>query len=135
MLRSIVLVVSAVIVFETKAQEPKLMRSIYFGGGSYYIDPQQRADLIHFLDSIPDINQYNITIHSHTDNIGGAAFNKRLSQMRSWSAIKIMVPDYVRKEAVEIQDFGQFNPLYDNSTHIGRLKNRRVDIIFWPQSI
>ena len=116
-------------------QDGKLIRSIYFGGGSFYVDEVQRSDLIYFLDSIPNIEEYNITIHSHTDNIGGAAFNEWLSQMRSSSAMEILIPTYVEKDAVEIQDFGQFNPLYDNSTALGRMKNRRVDIIFWPLSI
>ena len=116
-------------------QGEKLIRSIFFGGGSYYIDPKQEENLIQFLDSIPNIDQYNITIHSHTDNIGGAAFNKRLSELRSWSAKQIITPHYVKEQAVEIQDFGQFNPVYDNSTLLGRMKNRRVDIIFWPINI
>ena len=116
-------------------QDGKLIRSIYFGGGSFYVDETQQSELINFLDSIPNIDEYNITIHSHTDNIGGAAFNTWLSQMRSSSAMDILIPKYVKKEAVEIQDFGQFNPLYDNSTALGRMKNRRVDIIFWPLSI
>ena len=108
------------------SQDPKFKRSIFFGGGSYYIDEDQRADLIHFLDSIPNLQEYTITIHSHTDNRGGVAFNEWLSEMRSFSAIELL------ENAVEIRDFGQHNPLYDNSTLEGRLKNRRVDIIFWP---
>lgn len=116
-------------------QDSKLIRSIYFGGGSYYIDDVQKQEFINFLDSIPNVQEYTITIHSHTDNIGGAAFNKRLSELRSWSAEQILVPNYANAEAVEIQDFGQFNPLYDNSTTFGRYKNRRVDIIFWPISL
>lgn len=116
-------------------QDSKLMRSIYFGGGSYYIDNVQKQEFINFLDSIPNIQEYTITIHSHTDNIGGAAFNKRLSELRSWSAEQILVPKYAKDEDVEIQDFGQFNPLFDNKTQLGRYKNRRVDIIFWPISL
>ena len=123
------------LVFSIQAQDKKMIRSIYFGGGSYYIDNRQEEELINFLDSIPNMNEYHITIHSHTDNIGGAAFNKRLSEMRSWSAKQILIPNYAEEAAVEIQDFGQFNPLYDNSTSLGRMKNRRVDIIFWPVSI
>ena len=121
--------------YPSTGQDSKLIRSIYFGGGSYYIDDVQKNDFINFLDSIPNIQEYTITIHSHTDNIGGAAFNKRLSELRSWSAEQIIVPNYAKDEAVEIQDFGQFNPLYDNSTTLGRYKNRRVDIIFWPISL
>jgi outer membrane protein OmpA-like peptidoglycan-associated protein len=116
-------------------QDGKLIRSIYFGGGSYLIDDIQKQELVKFLDSIPNIQEYTITIHSHTDNIGGAAFNKRLSELRSWSAEQILVPNYAKEEVVEIQDFGQFNPLFDNKTQLGRYKNRRVDIIFWPISL
>ncbi|MEQ6121023.1 OmpA family protein [Reichenbachiella sp. MALMAid0571] len=123
------------LIYAGQSQSKKLIRSIYFGGGSYYIDGQQEQDLILFLDSIPNIEAYNITIHSHTDNIGGAAFNKRLSELRSWSAKQILTPGYVKEQAIEIQDFGQFNPVYDNSTLLGRMKNRRVDIIFWPINI
>ncbi|MDP4681203.1 MAG: OmpA family protein [Cyclobacteriaceae bacterium] len=117
-----------------KCQDKKLIRSIYFGGGSYYIDDIQKQGLVNFLDSIPNIRDYTITIHSHTDNIGGAAFNKRLSELRSWSAKQLLISNYAKDEDVEIQDFGQLNPLYDNNTQFGRYKNRRVDIIFWPIS-
>ena len=37
----------------------------------------------------------------------------------------------IKKESIEIKDFGLFNPTYDNSTNYGRRMNRRVDIIFW----
>ena len=37
----------------------------------------------------------------------------------------------IKKEAIEIKDFGLFNPIYDNSTWEGRRMNRRVDVILW----
>jgi OOP family OmpA-OmpF porin len=109
-----------------------LLRSIYFGGGSYYIDSLQTEQLYQFIDSIPDIRRYIISIHSHTDNIGGAAYNQWLSQMRSQSAIETLVEKEIRREDITVKDFGPFNPVFDNSTPEGRMKNRRVDIIFWP---
>lgn len=116
-------------------QEPAkgyILKSIYFGGGSYYIDEIQFQDLKQLVDSIPGIKEYTITVHSHTDNIGGAAYNEWLSQMRSESAIeKLLLLDFENNQ-IEIKDFGQFNPIYDNRTWEGRLRNRRVDIIFWP---
>ncbi len=121
--------------FSLKAQdEPQayILTSIYFGGGSYYIDEGQFHDLMVLVDSIPDIRDYTITVHSHTDNIGGAAYNEWLSQQRSEAAIqKLLMLDF-KSSQIEIRDFGQFNPVYDNSTWRGRLANRRVDIIFWP---
>lgn len=109
-----------------------LIKSIYFGGGSYYVDSLQREDLLHFLDSIPDLGMYDISIHSHTDNIGGAAYNEWLSQMRSESVIFELVNNHIDPNSIVIKDFGQFNPVFDNSTWEGRRRNRRVDVIFWP---
>jgi len=113
-------------------QQAYVIKSIYFGGGSYVIDENQLLELKHLVDSIPDIRDYTITIHSHTDNIGGAAYNEWLSEMRSESAVKGLLELDFKTNQMEIKDFGQFNPVYDNSTWEGRLRNRRVDIIFWP---
>ena len=109
-----------------------LIRSIYFGGGSYSIDSLQRVELIQFMDSIPDLTLYNISIHSHTDNIGGVAFNKWLSKMRSNTVHVELVEYNINPNSIVIKDFGQMNPVYDNSTQRGRIRNRRVDIVFWP---
>ena len=118
----------------SNGQEDHIRRSIYFPGGQYYITDYQLVELRQFLDSIPDINQYDITIHSHTDNIGGVAYNQWLSEMRSATAIQELVYNNILKEAIRIKDFGQYNPIYSNDTWQGRQMNRRVDIIFWPIS-
>jgi len=116
-------------------EEDYLIRSIYFGGGSYYVDSLQTQELFEFIDSIPNIKRYIISIHSHTDNIGGAAYNEWLSTMRSRSTIQLLLQKSIRREDIEVKDFGQFNPVFDNSTREGRRKNRRVDIIFWPLTL
>lgn len=115
-------------------EEPQayILKSIYFGGGSYFIDDIQFSELKDLVDSIPNIKDYTITVHSHTDNIGGAAFNEWLSQQRSRSAIQKLLELDFDFNQIEIRDFGQYNALFDNSTWEGRNLNRRVDIIFWP---
>jgi outer membrane protein OmpA-like peptidoglycan-associated protein len=117
----------------TSENQPNyLLRSVYFRGGSHYVDSLQRANLIHFIDSIPNIQQYQLSIHSHTDDIGGAAYNAWLSKMRSESVIDELLDLEINPNSIVIKDFGQFNPVYDNDTPLGRRLNRRVDIIFWP---
>ncbi len=106
--------------------------SIYFGGGSYYIDSEQSQDLFDWIDGIEDADNMEISIHSHTDNIGSKSYNARLSQMRSEGAIRKLIEKGLRQEMMSIEDFGEFNPVYDNSTWEGKLKNRRVDIILRP---
>jgi len=108
------------------------IKSIYFGGGSHYVDYEQLTELRNFLKKLGDINRYIISIHSHTDNIGGAEYNEWLSQMRSESVIFHLVNENVPPNNIHIRDFGQFNPVFDNQDWLGRRKNRRVDIIFEP---
>ncbi|WP_176214638.1 OmpA family protein [Reichenbachiella faecimaris] len=122
--------------FQGIAQTEHIRKSIYFPGGQYYITPYQLETLREFLDSIPDLHHYSITIHSHTDNIGGVSYNQWLSQMRSTTTInELLNNNGILLEAIEQKDFGQFNPVYDNSTPQGRQMNRRVDIVFWPISL
>jgi Outer membrane protein and related peptidoglycan-associated (lipo)proteins len=105
------------------------IKSVYFGGGNYYIDAQQQQEIKEFLESIPDLEGYDISVHSHTDNIGSKEYNAWLSEMRSEAAIREIMKLSIDRETISIEDFGELNPVYDNSTLAGRLRNRRVDII------
>ncbi len=115
-----------------KDPEPYYIFSIYFGGGSYYIDPEQTEGLYQWLDGIPGLEDHEISIHGHTDDIGGKEYNQVLSQFRSERAFQKLIEKGIPKEQILLKDFGELNPLYDNNTWEGRRKNRRVDIIVKP---
>jgi len=108
------------------------VKSVFFGGGSYYIDRQQILEIRDFLESVDDLDQYQIGISSHTDNIGGVEYNQWLSKMRSRSVIEQLKKLEIPEERIIIKDNGQENALYDNDTFRGRLANRRVDIVLTP---
>lgn len=115
------------------AQKHKAVRvSIYFGGGSYYIDAEQKEDIKKAIKLIKDLSKYQISITSHTDNIGGKEYNEWLSKMRSEEVLKQLIDNKIKKEKVLIKDFGQDNPLHTNDSHNGRIRNRRVDLLFSP---
>ncbi len=105
--------------------------SIYFRGGSYYISDEEKAKVREFL-SKEILSNYEIHIHSHTDNIGGADFNEWLSKMRSESTVDFLEEDGIPTNKVFIKDHGLWDPQFDNNTWEGKLKNRRVDIVLWP---
>lgn len=109
-----------------------IKQSIYFGGGSYYVDEQQQEDLKSFIEAIDRLENYEIVIFSHTDNIGGKEFNEWLSQMRSEAVLYELLEIGVPQELMEIKDYGLTNPLYTNTTTTGRVMNRRVDVILVP---
>ena len=117
-----------------QTQDPSLIKSIYFGGGSYYIDYQQIKELNEWLDSIDGLEQYDIIIHSHTDNIGSLEYNQQLSELRSEAVLRQLLRRGIPKETISIEDFGETNPVFDNSTLEGKLNNRRVDVFLKPPS-
>jgi len=108
------------------------IKSVFFGGGSYYIDEQQVRELYDFIDEIPGIENMEILIQSHTDNIGGLEYNQWLSQMRSEAAFQKLLEKGIQSEMMLIEDFGEQNPYFDNQTWEGKLRNRRVDVIIRP---
>ena len=113
------------------SSEPYLIKSIFFNGGSYYIDDEQREAVIEFLNS-QILENYEIHIHSHTDPIGGKEYNQWLSRMRSESTYRMLEIEGFIMDNIFIKDHDFSNPDFDNDTWQGRLKNRRVDIVLWP---
>lgn len=113
---------------EVESQEP-LIKSIYFGGGSYYIDYEQEEEVLEWLEGIDNIHQYQITIKSHTDNIGSKRFNQYLSEMRSESAYRLLQQFPTDLFNIRITDYGEVAPDYKNNSRENQFRNRRVDII------
>ena len=125
----------AVLAWSQEEEPPYYIHSIYFGGGSYYIDPSQQQDFNDWLDGIPDLEHHLISIHGHTDDIGSYEYNQWLSRMRCEATLRELLKRGLEREAVSIEDFGELNPVHDNSTWEGRLKNRRVDVIIRPLNV
>jgi outer membrane protein OmpA-like peptidoglycan-associated protein len=131
-LRNGLVVLSIFLAIGAKGQEPYAIKSIYFRGGNYFVDQAQSIELSEFIGEHMANGQYEITIHSHTDNIGGVEYNEWLSEMRSEKVIQKLTENLIDRESIKVKDFGQHNPVYENDTWEGRFKNRRVDVILWP---
>jgi outer membrane protein OmpA-like peptidoglycan-associated protein len=110
----------------------EIVKSIYFGGGSYHVDQNQAQQLSDLVNSLNNLEYYEINIMSHTDPIGGRQFNEYLSKMRSQSAINLLKALDIPQEKIRFKDFAFDAPAYDNNTWEGRARNRRVDIQFKP---
>ncbi len=117
------------------AQRPvdEIRKSIFFGGGSYYITEDQAEELYHWLDSIPNLlEKYDIQLISHTDPIGGKEYNEWLSQMRSGAVRELLIHKPIPENKITIKDWGLENAVYRNDTYKGMMLNRRVDVILYP---
>ena len=113
--------------------QDEIRKSIYFGGGSYYVDEFQISQLYDWLDSIPNLlDKYDIQLISHTDPIGGKEYNEWLSKMRSEAVQNILIQKEIPDRKISIKDWGLDNPVYSNNSYQGMQMNRRVDVILYP---
>jgi outer membrane protein OmpA-like peptidoglycan-associated protein len=129
----LVLFIGLSVAGNAQQQADEIRKSIFFGGGSYYISGDQVSDLYQWLDSIPNLlEKYNIHLISHTDPIGGREYNEWLSGMRSFAVQTILLQKPVPEHKISIKDWGLENPVYSNDTWGGREMNRRVDVILYP---
>lgn len=117
----------------TAQQHDEIRKSIYFGGGSYYVDEYQIDELYIWLDSIPNaLDKYDIQLISHTDPIGGKEYNEWLSKMRSEAVQQILLKRDIPERKISVKDWGLENPVYSNRSYSGMQMNRRVDVILYP---
>ena len=66
-------------------------------------------------------------IEGHTDNIGRANFNLRLSDDRAAEVRAALIQRGVPAERLQSEGFGATRPVADNHTTEGRAKNRRIE--------
>jgi outer membrane protein OmpA-like peptidoglycan-associated protein len=64
----------------------------------------------------------------HTDNIGSAKFNLRLSQTRAEAIKDLLIEKGVDENRIKTSGKGMTEPLNDNSTEELRSNNRRVEM-------
>jgi outer membrane protein OmpA-like peptidoglycan-associated protein len=114
-------------------KDDEIRKSIYFGGGSYYITEDQITELYHWLDSVPNLlEKYDIQLISHTDPIGGKEYNEWLSKMRSGAVQGLLIQRAIPEHKITIKDWGLENAVYRNDSYEGMRMNRRVDVILYP---
>lgn len=68
-----------------------------------------------------------VSIEGHTDNVGKAPNNKKLSQRRAESVMKWLTQKGIERPRFEAHGFGDEQPLADNDSEEGRQTNRRVE--------
>ena len=106
--------------------------NITFATGSSDIN----ADFYSVLNSVAlVVNKYEktyIDIIGHTDNVGGAEMNQRLSEARANSVARYLESQKVLPARIITSGMGMNNPVASNSTPEGRAQNRRVEIILTP---
>jgi len=72
--------------------------------------------------------EIKVEIDGHTDNIGSAAYNMKLSERRAKSVMKYFVDNGIEAQRLTTKNFGFTRPAASNDTDQGRAQNRRVEL-------
>ena len=80
--------------------------------------------LVEFFQEYPNVK---VEIGGHTDNVGSAVTNKRLSQERAKSVALYIIEQGISKDRFQAKGYGPDKPKATNKTKEGRARNRRVD--------
>jgi OOP family OmpA-OmpF porin len=91
-------------------------------------DVRRAAVLDDLVGKLKGINLEVIIVTGHTDNVGAAAANQRLSQQRAETVKKDLVSRGIEANRIYTEGKGSSQPIADNRTAEGRAKNRRVEV-------
>lgn len=100
----------------------------FFDFDKAVLKPAGKATLDELIANLKDLNLEVIIAVGHTDSIGSAAYNQKLSERRAESVKAYLISRGVENDRVYTKGKGKSQPIADNKTAAGRAKNRRVDI-------
>jgi outer membrane protein OmpA-like peptidoglycan-associated protein len=77
----------------------------------------------------PELDAFRFAVQGHTDSVGPATYNERLSTQRA-EAVKVFLTDAgVPARRLDSIGLGEEEPVASNEDSQGRQRNRRVEII------
>jgi outer membrane protein OmpA-like peptidoglycan-associated protein len=88
-----------------------------------YASPQERQEYLRLAE------QRKLVMIGHTDDTGSSKFNADLSERRAKAVAHYLERQGIPREAIFYQGAGEVYPIADNNTEVGRMQNRRVELI------
>jgi outer membrane protein OmpA-like peptidoglycan-associated protein len=101
--------------------------NLEFQSGTAQIAEKSLPSLVELAALLALRTAYNLEINGHTDNVGNAAKNLKLSQNRAVAVKDFIASKGVDYTRIKAKGFGSKKPIASNKTADGRQKNRRVE--------
>lgn len=115
-----------------------LADNMLFKSGSYEVNDRAMQTLSKIAKIIKDYKDYDVLVEGNTDPVPIERTNIRnnwdLSALRASSVVQVLQNDFgVNPSRLTAAGRGEYNSIADNSTELGRQRNRRTEIIITPK--
>ncbi|MBX3230825.1 MAG: OmpA family protein [Labilithrix sp.] len=111
------------------AKEIRITQQIQFDTAKATIKPVSFPILDAVYDVLAANPKITIEVQGHTDNVGAAAMNLKLSQQRSDSVKAYLVKKGLADSRLVAKGYGMSQPLVPNDTAANKALNRRVQFV------
>ena len=101
---------------------------ILFDFNKSALKKEAKAQLDKFAAEMADMPMTNINVYGHTDNVGSAEANKKVSTQRAQAVAKYLNGKGIKNDRMVAEGLSYDFPVADNSTEEGRAQNRRVEL-------
>lgn len=102
--------------------------NVEFDFGKSTLRPTSFPTLDELVEYLQRKDDERVEIGGHTDNIGTAAKNMKLSQERAQSIVNYLVSKGIGMERLVAKGYGATDPIAENNTEEGRQRNRRTEV-------
>ena len=115
-----------------------LADNMLFKSGSYEVNSRAMQTLSKIAKIIKDYKDYDVLVEGNTDPVPIKRANIRnnwdLSALRASSVVQVLQNDFgVDPSRLTAGGRGEYNPIADNDSELGRQRNRRTEIIITPK--
>lgn len=108
--------------------KPVVLPNVQFYTNSANLIPTSLSDIQQLAQHLIDTPELDAIVIGHTDNVGEAQSNLKLSQRRAETVRNVIISMGVEANRLTAIGKGDKEPKADNSTEEGRLMNRRVEV-------
>jgi outer membrane protein OmpA-like peptidoglycan-associated protein/tetratricopeptide (TPR) repeat protein len=105
-----------------------VLRNIFFDFNKYELINESQIELDRLVQLLNENPTVKIQIEGHTDNIGKAADNLKLSESRARSVVAYLIKKGIASNRLSAKGAGASKPIAPNNTEAGRAQNRRTEV-------
>lgn len=110
------------------AAEPRfVLQGVQFETGKATITPESFPRLDSVVEYMTHKKSARIEISGHTDNVGNAGRNKKLSDKRAKACRDYLVSKGIARDRIATVGYGAERPIASNDSEEGRQQNRRIE--------